>query len=95
MSKPDKPPSGFCPSRLQAHRHRLGLTQGQVAEKARISVSQLRNYERGRSSPSFEKVCTFAEVLDVPVPELMQQFEDPNEDYRTARFHYPVRPGHV
>ena len=63
--------------RIRELRSLLGLTQEQLAERARISVDFLSLIERGRNSPSFENLDTLAEALDVSVAQLFT-FEETN-----------------
>lgn len=58
-------------------RNKLGLTQEQLAERARISVDFLSLIERGRNSPSFENLDTLADALNVSVSQLFT-FEETN-----------------
>jgi tetratricopeptide (TPR) repeat protein/transcriptional regulator with XRE-family HTH domain len=60
---------------IVAHRHRLGLTQEGLAEKAALSVRRLRDLEAGRvRAPRMSSVAALAEALDVHGDEREQFF---------------------
>lgn len=46
------------------------LSQEALSERAGISVDFLSLIERGRNSPSFDKLQSLADALNVPVPRL-------------------------
>lgn len=46
------------------------MTQNDLAERAKISVSFLSMVERGQRTPHFANLVALANALDVPVPEL-------------------------
>ncbi|PKT12214.1 transcriptional regulator [Klebsiella pneumoniae] len=60
----------MIPKRLKDARLRAGLTQEKLGVMAGIeeatAYSRLSHYESGTHKPSFELVCSFAKVLDVP-----------------------------
>ncbi|HHD7487397.1 TPA: helix-turn-helix domain-containing protein [Klebsiella oxytoca] len=60
----------MIPKRLKDARLRAGLTQEKLGVMAGIeeatAYSRLSHYESGTHKPSFELVCAFAKVLDVP-----------------------------
>jgi transcriptional regulator with XRE-family HTH domain len=56
--------------RVRALREAQGLTQEQLAERARISVDFLSLIERGRNSPSFENLEAVAGALEVSIASL-------------------------
>jgi transcriptional regulator with XRE-family HTH domain len=51
--------------KLRALRVAAGLTQGELAAKAGISLGSVRNLEQGIRSPSWETVQKLAVALDV------------------------------
>lgn len=58
---------------LRMLRTQAGLTQFDVASKAKISVQYLQNLEGKRpKNPSLETICSLAKALDVPSWRLMQ-----------------------
>ncbi len=52
------------------------MTQEDLSERARISVSFLSMIERGERSPHLETLAAIAEALDVGVADLFQREED-------------------
>ncbi len=57
---------------LKALREKRGLTQIELARKAKIDQSYLARRERGdRSNPSLEKIQRLAKALKVTVAELL------------------------
>ncbi len=57
---------------LKALREQKGLTQIELARKAKIDQSYLARLERGdRSNPSLEKIQKLATALKVTVAELL------------------------
>lgn len=60
----------MVPKRLKAARLRAKLTQEKLGVMAGIeeatAYSRLSHYESGTHRPTFEMVCAFAEVLNVP-----------------------------
>ena len=58
-------------SNLRAARMARGLTQGELARMAGISLPFYGNVERGMRRPSLETVCRLAMALEVPVDALL------------------------
>ncbi|WP_323635481.1 helix-turn-helix transcriptional regulator [Pectobacterium polaris] len=60
----------MIPKRLKAARLRANLTQEKLGVLAGIeeatAYSRLSHYENGTHKPTFELVCEFARVLNVP-----------------------------
>lgn len=50
---------------IKERRERLGISQKELAERAKISQSFLCDIEQGRCKPSIETAIKIAEVLDV------------------------------
>lgn len=48
-------------------REKLGLTQEQVAEKAKMTVNYFAMIERGEVNPSYEKIKNIARVLKLKI----------------------------
>jgi transcriptional regulator with XRE-family HTH domain len=57
--------------RLRARRHSLDLTIAEVAERAGLSLPYVSNLERGRGNPTLEVLTNLAEVLGIPVSQLV------------------------
>lgn len=60
-------------TKLKAARETKGLTQAQVAEKAKVTVTGYQNYEAGRRVPSATTAILIAEALNSTVEELFRQ----------------------
>jgi transcriptional regulator with XRE-family HTH domain len=58
---------------IREYRGRLGLTQRELAEQARIELDVLKNYERGESEPDFTVLSSIADVL---FPEAERFYSD-------------------
>jgi transcriptional regulator with XRE-family HTH domain len=57
-------------ARLREIRQAQDLTQGQLAEKASVSLNFLNLIERGERGPSFDSLERLAKALKQPVAEL-------------------------
>jgi transcriptional regulator with XRE-family HTH domain len=55
---------------IRAHRKRLGLSQGQLAERLSVNRVSVTNWERGQSVPTDDNFERLAEVFGVGVPEI-------------------------
>lgn len=62
--------------RLKAERERLGLSQGDVAEKLGVTPASVGHWERGIREPGLEMLERWGNVLGVPVV-LLVGGEDP------------------
>ena len=51
------------------------MTQEELAERAKISVSFLSMVERGQRTPHLAKLIALADALDVPVSEMFSVFD--------------------
>ena len=69
---------------LKVFREKTGKNQGEIAEKAGISVSMLSQIERGVVSPSIETLVAVCGVLDL----------DPSELFKRIASNPPVRIHH-
>lgn len=61
---------------MKYRRKKLGLTQGQLAEKVGISSSFITEIEIGRKSPSFNNISKIADALDAPAWSLFVENGD-------------------
>lgn len=57
--------------RLGQLRKEKGLSYAQLGEKLGVSDEAVRLMEKSKRSPSFEVLCSIAEVFDVPVDYLL------------------------
>ncbi len=62
--------------RVRSLRLSKKLSQEALSERADISVDFLSLIERGRNSPSFEKMQSLADALNVPVARLFTLDKD-------------------
>ena len=61
--------------KLRAIRERKGLTMKDVAEKAHVSESLVSQIERNKVSPSIDTLFTIADVLDIDLEYLFQDYK--------------------
>jgi transcriptional regulator with XRE-family HTH domain len=66
---------------LKIYREKTGKNQGDIAEKAGISISMLSQIERGIVSPSIDTLMAVCGVLDI----------DPSELFKKVASNLPVR----
>lgn len=64
-------------AKIRAIRKSRGFTQIEVADKAKIAVNSLRNYEANKRQPNMEQLRAIADALDVSLSELIWQGEGP------------------
>lgn len=62
--------------RLLIARRRREMTQGELAEKARLFKTDISKYERGESQPNLPRLCRLADVLNVSTDYLLGRAED-------------------
>jgi transcriptional regulator with XRE-family HTH domain len=56
---------------LREHRLKLGLVQEELASRVGVSQGQVSQWERGKKAPPYGELAKLAEVLDVPLAQLM------------------------
>lgn len=66
--------------RIRARRDRLGLSQDQFAEKARIHRTYVASIEVGRRNPTLRTLARLARALEVDLGELTKGLQDLDED---------------
>ncbi len=54
-------------------REEAGLTQAQLAEKMDVSVVSVQNWENGRTKINIERYYDLAEILSVPIDDLIKE----------------------
>ena len=64
-------PSSIFPDRLRHAREYRGLTQGELAERARLQPSAISHFETGTRKPSFDNLRLLADTLDVTTDYLL------------------------
>jgi putative transcriptional regulator len=65
---------------LRGLRDEAGLSRAELARRADVPVTTLRNWENGRGFPGLAAGLRMAEVLGVPVERIAEGVEDPAED---------------
>jgi transcriptional regulator with XRE-family HTH domain len=75
------PPTGFG-ARLRALRSAQGLTQGDLAERAKCNRFTVNKLERGLQEPAWPLVLALAKALGVPVGAFARD-EDPTAGRNT------------
>jgi len=70
MSTSSPAPDVF-PQRLRAAREYRGLSQGQLAERAKLQPSAISHFETGARKPSFDNLRLLADTLDVTTDYLL------------------------
>lgn len=66
--------------RIRSIRKSKCLTQIEVAEKSKISVNSVRNYEAGKRHPNLEQLRAIANALEVSVFSLIEATDYANTD---------------
>lgn len=69
-------PSEVFRRRLLEQRERLGLTQSQLADKAKLPTGSISHFETGERKPSFENLVKLAEALSVSTDFLLGRESD-------------------
>lgn len=64
--------------RIRARRKELGLSQGDLAERAGMTASFVSQVERGVTSPSIDSLYKISNALDVPVFHFLLEPEAKN-----------------
>jgi transcriptional regulator with XRE-family HTH domain len=69
---------------MKALREEAGLSRPELARKASVPVSTLRNWEGDRGFPNMPALLRLAKALGVRVERLAEGVEDPAEDEAEA-----------
>jgi len=72
---------------IKFFRFRKQLSQADLAEKAKISITSLSDIERGNNFPQAKTLCNLAQVLDVEIWSLFRG-EDISTDQNTVLEHF-------
>jgi transcriptional regulator with XRE-family HTH domain len=65
---------------LRTLRGKAGLSRAELARRAGVPVSTLRNWENDRGFPSMPALLRLAEALGVPAERLAEGVDDPAEN---------------
>lgn len=66
--------------RLKAQREKLGLSQGDVADKLHITRQTVSRWETGKGTPDLENLVLLSEVYQVTVDELLKEQNTDKEE---------------
>lgn len=56
---------------IKRYRTRIGMTQEQMAERIKVSVTSVQNWENGKTGIRNDKLTVLAEVFNIPLSELI------------------------
>lgn len=76
---------------LRYLRNQNALTQEQMAEKLKVSVTQYSNYEQGMNFPHIEKLNVLSELFNVPIDYLLKGEKSLYMDFATAALFKKLR----
>ena len=74
---PSTAPVELFPERLRAARELRDLSQGELADRARLQPSAISHFETGGRKPSFENLRRLADALSVSTDYLLGRRDDP------------------
>ena len=69
-------PSAVFPERLRSAREHRELSQGELAERARLQASAVSHFETGGRKPSFDNLKKLADALNVSTDYLLGRTSD-------------------
>ncbi len=69
-------PSDVFPDRLRCAREYRGLTQGELADHAKLQSSAISHFETGTRKPSFDNLRLLADTLDVTTDYLLGRVDE-------------------
>lgn len=67
---------------LKEKRKYVGLTQEEVAEKMKVSVTTVQNWEAGKHAPTREKISLLAEICDISKNALFEALTGEEEELK-------------
>ena len=71
------PPPDQFPQRLRAARELRELSQGRLADRAKLQASAVSHFETGARKPSFDNLRRLADALGVTTDYLLGRVPDP------------------
>ena len=69
-------PTTSFPERLRQTRFRRGLSQGELADRAKIPGSAVSHFESGTRKPSFDNLKRVADALEVTADYLLGRVDE-------------------
>lgn len=69
-------PTEVFPARLRTAREYRGLTQGDLADRAKLQPSAISHFETGARKPSFDNLRLLADTLDVTTDYLLGRVDE-------------------
>lgn len=75
----ETPTMGSC---IRTRRMALQLTQKQLAERLGVTDKAVSKWETGSSLPDITQLLPLAEILEIPVAELLSGLSEPSKDPR-------------
>ncbi|MDX6581422.1 MAG: hypothetical protein QOI10_606 [Solirubrobacterales bacterium] len=72
LRRPDDPRVGNLGKNLRAARHRLELTQEQVAERSGVHATEVSRIEAGKRDPKVTTLERLAAAVEVPPGRLLE-----------------------
>lgn len=79
--------STVFPERLRTAREKRGLSQSQLAEKAKLPPSSISHFESGARKPSFDNLRKLANALDVSTDYLLGRVDQMDSIGAAERIH--------
>lgn len=73
------------PSLIKKRRTDLGMTQQELADKLKVSLSAVKSYETGRSEPPLKKLKALQAVLGLSQQEIWDEAAAPHDDTEKLR----------
>lgn len=70
---------------IQEQRIKKGLTQKELAQKMCVAQSTISNIEKGISKPNIQECLKFAQILDINLKEIFENYGYTEEDYYLER----------
>lgn len=66
----------YAGQRLRTRRLLLGMSQGELADRAGITFQQVQKYERGINRISLSRLYELAQILEIPVTYFFDGYND-------------------
>lgn len=74
--------------RLKENRERLGLSQGDVAEKLNITRQSISRWETGKGAPDLDNLVLLSKLYQVSTDELLKEKGKRNEKSSQNNFYF-------